>query len=373
MNVKIGPILKTESITIQENLPRYLFEVEEIDINWLTYLYYRTLLTLFKLMVKIRLGIINPHYKKYSSDILLTNEEIERIYSREARNYEKKHHLTTNFRDTWWRRQTGLDVISYILLNSKKKKQIQLLDIATGTGLSLEEMFQIFKLFDVKVRAIGIDYNAEMLRKARSITLPRMISKALLEEGAREVEFSRADARYLVENAKNKKGELKVFSADSFDCITITFGIGGINDPIKSFQEQLVVLKPGGILSINDIHQQIASLDEKWPFFIGSKTANIFSSLSWKVITKPLILKTLWGWRDPTLSFYLPQFITIEERTIHKYYGFRQLSFFLDSEFWWFKLPVIPTARVVLEKVEISRKEFKRRIKILDELINVRV
>lgn len=372
VEVKTESLLRAICKEARDRLPRCLFEPTGCKVNPVVYWYYRILLGLFKYVIKFRLGIVSRDYKKYSDDHLLTKEEVERIYAREAKTYEYKHHLTTNYRDTWWRRQSGLDIVSYINSEKKQSETIRILDIATGIGLSLEEMFRVFKVFNLRISAVGIDFSPEMLREARLITLLRMKESNLLEKGVRDLEFSRADARRLVTDEKRTDTNFRTFPENHFDCLTIIFGIGGIDNVIESLEQQLIILKPGGILSINDMHRPFfIDFKEQWPFFIGKKYAHVFGILAWEFVTRPLILRTLWGWRDPTITFYLPQFITVEAMDKKRYYSFREISLSFDNEFWWFRLPVMSTARIVLQKIEITQSEFEIRSKILSSIREV--
>ena len=98
--------IKLDSILPLENksdyFPDYVFESESIKVNKIYYFYYKFILNVFKIILKWRLKIMGYYDKKYKNDPL--HKDVENIYTREAENYEYKHHLTTNFRDTWWRR-----------------------------------------------------------------------------------------------------------------------------------------------------------------------------------------------------------------------------------------------------------------------------
>ena len=107
--VLLSSIFKKEDKN--DYLPPYVFVSDEIEINWFYYRYYILLLAVFKILLKWRLKILGSFYKKYDNDP--KHKEVENIYTREAKNYEYKHHLTTNFRDTWWRRQIGLEIIMF--------------------------------------------------------------------------------------------------------------------------------------------------------------------------------------------------------------------------------------------------------------------
>jgi ubiquinone/menaquinone biosynthesis C-methylase UbiE len=346
--------------------PAFLTKPFEVEISTITYWYYRFLLFIIYAIIRFRLRMVSwrDKYKKKSDS--LTNDEVAEIYRREAKTYERKHHLTTNFRDTWWRRQSGTDVISYAK-RKEIKTPIKLLDLATGIGLSVEEMFEVFRSFKIKVTASAVDYSEEMLDQAMKIILPRMTATGLLKKGEREVIFQRGDARNLREGG-TAKGFVS-FHSGSFDCVTMMFGIGGIDNPLKVFEEILLVLKDGGILSLNDMHRSIYEFQERWPFFIGKKNGNAFSFLSWEYITKPLVLHTLWGWRDTTALFYTLPLITAYDKDNQAWYGFEIHNFFLDNEIWWYGIPAMSTARIVVEKVALTSEEAKNRQKILNSTL----
>ena len=138
--IKLDPILPLENKS--DYFPDYVFDSESTKISKIYYFYYKFILNVFKIILKWRLKILGSSYRKYKNDPL--HKDVENIYTREAEKYEHKHHLTTNFRDTWWRRQIGLEIINYIYVNNKQQEKIKILDIGTGIGLSLEEIFKIF-------------------------------------------------------------------------------------------------------------------------------------------------------------------------------------------------------------------------------------
>ncbi len=363
--LKLDSILPSECQS--DYLPDYVFKSVSVKVGIFWYLYYKILLHVFiKIALKWRLGIFGSLYRKYQGDP--DHKEVENIYTREAETYERKHHLTTNFRDTWWRRQIGLEVVNYIYVNKKKKEKIRLLDVGTGIGLSLEEMFRMFQLCNVKVSAVGLDYNQGMLNQAKRVILPRIKKDGLLAKNIREIEFVKGDARNLTKTS-GEKG-LKHFSKNTFDCVTIMFGIGGVDSQLESMKEQLGVLKLNGVLAILDIHRPFIELDERWPWFIGNRNVAAFNVMAWNNMTKPLVLATLWGWRDPTPTFYTSSLVVDYDKDKDAYYGFEYVSLFVDNESWWFNFPTIPTGKVVLRKVEISKEEFKKRQKVLNNIFS---
>ncbi|MFN2327867.1 MAG: bifunctional demethylmenaquinone methyltransferase/2-methoxy-6-polyprenyl-1,4-benzoquinol methylase UbiE [Chromatocurvus sp.] len=101
------------------------------------------------------------------------------------------------------------------------------LDIAGGTG-DLAEKFS--QLVGDSGRVVLADINASMLRVGRD---------RLLNTGVQaNLEFVQADAQYLP------------FPDDSFDCITIAFGLRNVTDKDLALRAMLRVLKPGGRLLV---------------------------------------------------------------------------------------------------------------------------
>ena len=101
------------------------------------------------------------------------------------------------------------------------------LDIAGGTG-DLAAKFS--QLVGDSGRVVLADINASMLRVGRD---------KLLDTGVQtNLEFVQADAQYLP------------FPDNSFDCITIAFGLRNVTDKELALRAMLRVLKPGGRLLI---------------------------------------------------------------------------------------------------------------------------
>lgn len=343
-------------------LPSYTLELVDIPIGKLTYVWYKILINIIKLFVKVRLRAIG--YRTFTSSF--SQEEAEHVYTREAKDYEWKHHVTTNFRDTWWRRSLAFDVLNYIRKNQLFQGKITLLDIGTGIGLSLEEMFKIFKHFNVNVFAYGLDFNQAMLQEARRVVLPRMREQNLLNN-EREIQFVRGDGRN-ISGEKEKKDGFSYFKKNSIDCITIMFGMGGIHLPYDSFREQLIVLREKGIVTMIDIHSPLLFLRSHWPWYLNFLNYKALEFLAWKEGTVPLVLRKVWGWQDPTTIFYKAPLVSYYDKEAKIYFGFNVLHFSYANEPWWFGLPFMNTVRLVMEKTIISKEEFDQKQKVLDSL-----
>ena len=107
------------------------------------------------------------------------------------------------------------------------RKGHAVLDIAGGTG-DLAARFA--QLVGTEGRVVLADINDSMLHVGRD---------KLLDEGRLgNIEFVQADAQYLP------------FPDNSFDCITIAFGLRNVTDKDLALRSMLRILKPGGRLLV---------------------------------------------------------------------------------------------------------------------------
>lgn len=283
----------------------------------------------------------------------LEREEVDAVYSREARTYNQKHHLTTRGQDTVWRRQAGYFVLNYALNN--KKGGTRVLDLCTGTGLTIKEIMNVMRLCDEQACLTGLDYNLEMLA----------IAKQTIEGGKKvSVDFVRGDATNMVSLPDTGHDFVK-FEPYSFDAITQVFGIGGVRDPLKVFAEVLQLLKENGCFFLIDVHRPISSLPGEWPFLGRWLKSPLFEISIYQEVSIPLALNRLWAWRDATALFYLIRLITVIDPRSGRYYGFKVICFEYEPQRWWFSLPIMPVARIMLEKTEITKREAETRQQIL--------
>lgn len=153
---------------------------------------------------------------------VLSNGEKRKQYVREMFNniapkYDLLNRLLSVGADNYWRRQA--------ILKMNIPPDSLVLDIACGTG---DFAFASNKLKNSKVYAIDIAPN--MLSLAQQ--------KAKKKSGNSEVIFLAGD------------GEDIPFSNESFDAVTIAFGIRNMGDIKQNLSEMYRILKPGGELII---------------------------------------------------------------------------------------------------------------------------
>ncbi len=289
-------------------------------------------------------------------------------YSELASDYEQKHTRATNGRDLWWRREVAYHCVSFLKERFRVKPSPLplLVDLCTGTGLSLEEMFRVFDLECVHVKAIGMDINEAMLRQARNETLARIHEGRWIVPCVREIEFLRGDANQLTFN-REKPGDWVTFDDNSVACITNVLGVCGLANALQCFREQLRVLEKGGMSIALDIHRPIPLLTPSWPFSKYSWWP-VFEQMAWDRVTVPLTLNEYWAWEDPTLNFHTAPLLTVHNEKDGKHYGFELALWVLRTETWWFGLLTIPNATMILRKIEITAREAKLRELLLEDV-----
>ncbi len=147
----------------------------------------------------------------------------------------------------------------------------RVLDLAGGTG-------DLTRLFHPRVGGKGevvlADINAAMLRRGRD---------RLTDEGiVRGVRYVQVDAQYLP------------FEDNTFDCITIAFGLRNVTDKDKALASMYQVLKPGGRLLVLEFSKPTNELFSK-----------VYDVYSFKLL--PLMGKLVAG--DPDSYRYLAESI----------------------------------------------------------------
>jgi len=342
--------LKDNNITkidLRKHFPRYILETNVIEYG----LTKRIFITVIRIMLQFFVWVIlRPRLGRVGE---LNLEEVDKVYSREAFSYNLKHHITTRGMDLVWRRSCG-----WFLSTMDNKDELKILDLCTGTGLTTQEVASILNEFYKKAKIIALDYNVNMLSIAKKTTAS--------EIGNIKIEYCMGDAMNLHNSTYEVKNDLETFDYNVFDAIIQMFGIGGIKDPLKVLDGVLKILKPGGYFFLIDMHNPVANLPGEIPFlFFKWLRMPVFESLIYKEGTIPLVLKRLWGWRDPTPLFYLISLITYRDDK-ENFWGFRKKYFFQESKRWWLSLPVMSVAELIVEKVQLSKEEAERRKIILN-------
>ncbi len=145
--------------------------------------------------------------------------QITQMFDDIAKTYDPINRILSVRQDVLWRKN-----LSKLLPNNKA---LEILDVATGTG---DVCFSMCEERSNITKAIGVDVSANMLTYAQ-----KKLEKSHLQN---KIKFLLQDATSLE------------FADNSFDVVSIAFGIRNVVDKNKALQEFYRVLKPGGQLLV---------------------------------------------------------------------------------------------------------------------------
>jgi ubiquinone/menaquinone biosynthesis C-methylase UbiE len=283
-------------------------------------------------------------------------QEVDAVYTRHAARYDRTHRIATRGQDLNWRRSAGWA----LALDSSSSPYV--LDLCTGTGLTILEMGRVLTEHARGATFVGLDYNQSMLAAAKS-----RFSADPAAGSTSKISFVRGDATNMTAGrGQDIASDFVKLQPVSFDFVSQIFGIGGISSPRSVFDNVLRLLKEGGRYYLVDMHRPISSLSGEVPMlgrWIKTPQLEIYIFMH---ATVPLMLQRLWAWRDTTVDFYVAPLACYEKAG--KYYGFRILNRVVETERWWFSLPLMPVCKLLLEKVQIDGAEFDDRRRQLERL-----
>lgn len=143
-----------------------------------------------------------------------TTDRVKSIFSAIAPEYDRFNRLSSMGIDRSWRRRTvklaGLKRTSHVL------------DLAAGTG----DLTLALARLGSPASVLSTDFVPEMLEVGKA--------KATEYEGETPIDFAVVDAQDLP------------FGSDSYDVVTIAFGVRNLPDRAANFREVHRVLRPGG-------------------------------------------------------------------------------------------------------------------------------
>lgn len=168
----------------------------------------------------------------YKDSTLNKKEQVEKMFDTISGNYDILNRIISFGSDIKWRNK----ILQMIL----KKSPESILDVATGTG----DLAIKFARKSKATKIIGLDISEGMLSVAK-----KKISDTILSE---KVEFIKGDSEALP------------FSTNSYDAITVSFGIRNFENLEKGLSEIYRVLKPKGLFIILE-----TSIPAKFPFKQG--------------------------------------------------------------------------------------------------------
>ncbi|MDO8633561.1 MAG: bifunctional demethylmenaquinone methyltransferase/2-methoxy-6-polyprenyl-1,4-benzoquinol methylase UbiE [Candidatus Wildermuthbacteria bacterium] len=144
-------------------------------------------------------------------------ESTEEMFSRIVGRYDFLNHVMSGGLDIAWRKK--------LVSVAEPKGGDFVADIATGTG---DVAFEFAKKGD-GIRVVGVDISEEMLKIAR---------EKAKRKGFEQVTFRHGDALQLL------------LEDNTFDIVTMTFGIRNLPDYEKGLKEMIRVAKKGGKILI---------------------------------------------------------------------------------------------------------------------------
>lgn len=169
----------------------------------------------------------------YKDSNLKKKKQVEQMFDNISENYDGLNRVISFGVDTKWRKKL-IDIV-------KASKPKSILDIATGTGdLAIA-------LADSEAeKIIGLDISAGMLKVGEA-----KIKKKNLDK---RIEMVQADSEKLP------------YSDNSFDAITVAFGVRNFETLDKGLAEIYRVLRPGGVFVVLE-----TSVPTRFPFKQGYK------------------------------------------------------------------------------------------------------
>jgi len=155
--------------------------------------------------------------KPYSNSAKGKKDQVAEMFDNIAPRYDFLNHFLSFGIDKIWRRKA----IRLLMKHSPSN----ILDVATGTG-----DFAIESLKTGAQKVIGVDISEEMLVVGRS-----------------KIKALGVDHRIVLQKGDSEELE---FSDDSFDAVTIAFGVRNFENLSKGIDELFRVLKPGAIICV---------------------------------------------------------------------------------------------------------------------------
>ena len=183
---------------------------------------------------------------------------VQKMFNSIAKRYDLMNSLMTFALDRRWRR--------FVVLRSEIKEGGRALDICCGTGMLALELA---KTVGKKGSVIGLDFSEEMLKIAQ-----KKLSNAPYTD---TVEFLQGDAMNLP------------FEDDSFDTVTVAWGLRNVPELDRVISEMQRVVKPG---------KKILSLDMAKP------SAPVFKQVYWLYFQKLVpFMGKIWAGKQSAYNY----------------------------------------------------------------------
>ena len=164
---------------------------------------------------------------------------VNSMFGRIARRYDIANFLLAGGMDSWWRRGLVAAV--------QRRKPCAVLDLATGSG---DVAFALARKLAPDTPILGMDFCQPML------------DQAVLKQ-------QKADsARYRHVTFRQGDGLALPLPDESFDAVTISFGLRNLADRARGLREMRRVLRPGGHLFVLEFSQPAAWFRPVYYFYL---------------------------------------------------------------------------------------------------------
>ncbi|MFN3157805.1 MAG: bifunctional demethylmenaquinone methyltransferase/2-methoxy-6-polyprenyl-1,4-benzoquinol methylase UbiE [Rubinisphaera brasiliensis] len=146
-----------------------------------------------------------------------SNQRVQRMFGEIAPRYDVMNHVLSGGTDYYWR--------SITVGRAAPQGEAPILDVCTGTG---DLALAYWRKTKRRVPVVGTDFTEEMLEIARE-----KFDKAVRLDDAR-IEFKQADTQDLP------------FEDNTFQIVSVAFGLRNVADTMKGLKEMVRVCQPGG-------------------------------------------------------------------------------------------------------------------------------
>ncbi len=164
---------------------------------------------------------------------------VNSMFGRIARRYDLANFILCGGIDTWWRRKLVAAVRQYPVRD--------VLDLATGSG---DVAFALGRGLAPATRIVGMDFCQPML------------DEAVAKQAAAK------SARYANITFRQGDGLALPVPDESFDAVTISFGLRNLADRDRGLREMRRVLRPGGHLFVLEFSQPYAWFRPLYYFYL---------------------------------------------------------------------------------------------------------
>lgn len=164
---------------------------------------------------------------------------VNSMFGRIAGRYDLANHLLSGGLDFGWRRC----LVSAV----DRASPSDVLDLATGSG---DVAFALSRRLPTATRIVGMDFCQPMLDQAEVKKASASVARFA------NVTFRQGDALALA------------FADESFDAITIAFGLRNLSDRARGLREMRRVLRPGGRLFVLEFSQPHAWFRPLYFFYL---------------------------------------------------------------------------------------------------------